>query len=158
MESYVRVCINGQKWKRSLEKYGWLPEKQLIWIPWKYVTIDEIGPYSYTDDSTAPKSYALTMIELIAICIGIASLNDHTTKTATMTLNEYSLCRYHLPLSLLHGQEKEFVGKEFQEMSESYSVQAKLTTVEKSQVNSVLKRVHPVVGNMMLITRLILQV
>ncbi|POM79318.1 Retrovirus Polyprotein [Phytophthora palmivora] len=150
VEAYVRVCATCQKWKRSPKQYGRLPEKIHGRERWTDVAVDEIGPYSYSDEPNAPKLYALTMIKLATHWIEIAPVPDATAKSAAMALDEFWLCRYPRPLRIVHDQGKEF----FQEMLESYGVKSKPTTVKTPQANAVLERVHQVIGNMVRTNRL----
>ncbi|KAE8902389.1 hypothetical protein PF003_g13420 [Phytophthora fragariae] len=93
VKAYVRVCATCQKWKHAPKKYGQLPEKIHGRERWTDITIDEIGPYSYSDEPNAPKLYALTMIELATHWIEIAPVPDKTTREAAKALDEFWFCR-----------------------------------------------------------------
>ncbi|POM81556.1 Retrovirus Polyprotein [Phytophthora palmivora] len=137
VESYVRVCPMCQTWKRSPNQYGLLPEKRHGREPWSDIAVDEIGPYSYSDEPSAPKLYALTMIDLTTNWIEIAPVKDQGAKAASLALDEFWFCRYPRPLRVIHDQGKEFVGKEFQEMLESYGVHVAFAI--RATVHTILK-------------------
>ena len=59
------------------------------------------------------------------------------------------LCRYPRPKMDVHDNGGEFNGFEFQEILSSYAIVAKPTTVNNPRANSVAKRVHLTMANML---------
>jgi hypothetical protein len=60
---YVKTCQSCQVNKRHSQKYGHLPPKLVITIPWKALSVDLIGPYTLKGkDSLSIDFMCLTMI------------------------------------------------------------------------------------------------
>jgi transposase InsO family protein len=54
-----------------------------------------------------------------------------------------SIC---LPRQVVHDNGKEFMGCEFQELLESYSIKSKPTTVKNPTANGIVERIHGTLG------------
>ena len=58
------------------------------------------------------------------------------------------MCRYPKPRRVISDSGREFKYFEFQELIESYGVRPKPIAVKNLQVNSIIKNVHLMMGNM----------
>jgi hypothetical protein len=63
-------------------------------------------------------------------------------------LDQTWFCRYPRPRRCISDNGNEFLGKEFQELLQSYGVKSVSTTVKNPQANLV-ERVHQTLGNML---------
>jgi hypothetical protein len=59
------------------------------------------------------------------------------------------LCRYPRPYKCIYDQGSAFTSNEFQELLSSYRIVPSPTTIQNPQANSILERVHQVIGNML---------
>jgi hypothetical protein len=63
MQRYVKTCQSCQINKRHSQKYGDLPPKLVMMIPWKAFCVDLIGPYTLKGkDGSSIDFMCLTMI------------------------------------------------------------------------------------------------
>jgi hypothetical protein len=61
---YVKTCQFYQINKRHSQKYGHLPPKLVITIPWKVLCVDLIGPYTLKgEDGSSIDFICLTIID-----------------------------------------------------------------------------------------------
>jgi hypothetical protein len=64
IQRYVKTCQSCQVNKRHSQKYGHLPPKLVITIPWKTLCVDLIGPYTLKGkDGLSIDFMCLTMID-----------------------------------------------------------------------------------------------
>lgn len=146
IEEFVSRCEICQKWKRNKKNYGKLPVAEPVVEPWKVVCVDLIG--SYTHAATGNKYSAMTMIDPATGWFEVHAITDKEAKTAAHILDNEWFCRYRRPECCIFDQGNEFTGAEFQETLESYGVKPRPTTVKNPQANSVLERIHQVLGDM----------
>ena len=60
---YIRKCPQCQKGKKARKKYGKLPTKQVITVPWQVLCTDCIGPYTVKDKNK--KEYQFMCVTMI---------------------------------------------------------------------------------------------
>ena len=149
VENYVQSCHECQRCKAPRKKYGHLPEKEFSDNPWDTVCVDLIGPYSITTkDGKELSLLALTMCDPATGWFEIAEIGNKKAETAASKLDESWLCRYPRPSRCIFDNGNEFLGKEFQELLDSYGIKPTPTTVKNPQANHV-ERVHQTLGNML---------
>ena len=148
IEKYVSECTICQRFKRSTKKYGKLPTKIPVTVPWLEVHVDHIGPYSQSDHPKATKYYALSIIDPATSWVELFPLPNLTAATTCTAFDTQWLCRYPRPFKCIYDQGSAFTSHEFQELLSSYGIVPSPTTVQNPQANSVLERIHQVIGNM----------
>ena len=117
--------------------------------PWHTLCVDCIGPYTITD--AAGKQYilnALTMADPASGLFEIVELPNKQAHTTAILLDRTWFSRYPRPMQIIYDNGKEFLGKEFQEMIQSFGVEPAPTTVKNPQANFV-ERIHLTLGNML---------
>ena len=87
----------------------------------------------------------MTMIDPATRWIEIHKIHRIDSLETARALDIHWLCRYPRPIKCIHDNGKEFTGKEFQELLQSYAVKSTPTTVRNPQANSILERVHGVI-------------
>jgi hypothetical protein len=148
IEKYVNQSSLYQKFKRSTKKYGKLPTKIPVSTPWVEVHVDQIGPYTQSDNQNATKFHALSIIDPAKYWIEKYLLSNLTSATTcTMFDNQWLRC-YQRPYKCIYDQGSAFTSNEFQEHLSSYGIFPSPTTIQNPQANSILERVHQVIGNM----------
>jgi hypothetical protein len=152
MQSSISVIIKScdvcQKWKRTSKKYGKLPTKIPVSVPWREVHVDHIGPYSQSELPNGPKFYAMSIIDPATSWIELHAVPDQSALTAATTLDNQWLSRYPRPARCIFDQGSAFTSQEFQELLSSYGITPCPISVQNPQANAILERVHQVIGNM----------
>jgi Integrase zinc binding domain len=148
IEKYVNECSTCQRFKRSTKKYGKLPTKIPVALTWLEVHVDHIVPYSQSDHPNATKYFALSIIDPATSWVELFPL------PTCMAFDTQWLCRYPHPYKCIYDQGSAFTSQEFQELLSSYGIVPSPTTVQNLQANSVLERIHQVIGNMICTSKL----
>lgn len=147
--TYVKSCHECQIAKNRRPKYAHLPVRDIESEPWRTVCVDLVGPYSVT--TPGGNTFSLLAMTMCDPCTGwfeIMELNPKTAENAAYVLDRQWFCRYPRPHRCIFDNGREFLGREFQELLESYGVQPIPTTVKNPQANFV-ERVHDTLGNML---------
>jgi transposase InsO family protein len=146
---HCKFCKTCQLQKKQRKKYGLLPPKEAEHEPWTRVCVDLVGPYTLTSKNGTKHSLsALTMIDPAT---GWFEIKAIATKTAAVIMDHFNnewLCRYPRPQRIIFDNGGEFKHV-FRTMCENYGIQHRPTTSYNPQANSVLERIHQVLGNML---------
>jgi transposase InsO family protein len=148
IEKYLNQCPACQMFKRSTKKYGRLPTKILLTVPWVEVHVDRIGPYSQSDHPNATKYYALSIIDPATSWVDISPLPNLTAATTCPLIDNQWLCCYPRPFKSIYDQGSTFTSSEFQALLSSYGLAPSLATVQNPQANFILESNHQVISNM----------
>ena len=169
VRKHVKHCHICQTSKKRRQKYGKLPSKFVIEVPWRYVCVDLIliGPYTLKGkDNTVLDFMCLTMIDpatgwfeivqLPTITITRRKKGKEVTETTidkssmevSRLFNKQWLSRYPRSKCVIYDNGSEFK-LHFRSLCESYGLQQKSTTVRNPQANAILKRIHAVFGDML---------
>jgi hypothetical protein len=91
--SLTKSCRACQVNKKQKLKYGHLPPKTIITVPWRVLCVDLIGPYTLKGkDDTIIDYMALTMIDPSTSCFKVVELPlVCTLKTVTVNGKESSI-------------------------------------------------------------------
>jgi hypothetical protein len=166
-KSYKTCQINK---KRSL-KYGHLPSKIVLSVPWEALCVDLIGPYTLKGkDGSSIDFMALTMIDPASSWLKVVELPtitrvttkkvngkertieeeifDKSSDQISQLVNKIWLCRYPRCRYLIYDNGSEFK-LPFETLCDSYGIKRKPTTIKNQQANAICERVHQVLGTMM---------
>ena len=164
IQHFVSHCDICQKFKRRHREYGELPLAEPVVEPWSVVAIDTIGPWtiptSWTTRRSRKKSgnpkeqplqlWCLTIMDLANRWIEIVQLDERPTAlVAAKRFDQEWLSRYPRPLRCIHDPGTEFTGVEFQELLDSYGIEASQTTVKNPTANAIIERVHQTMATML---------
>jgi hypothetical protein len=103
--------------------------------------VDHIGPYTQSNNPNGPKYFALSIIDPATSWLELHPLPNLTAVTTCTEFNNNWLCHYPRPFKCIYDQGSAFTSIEFQAPSP--------TTILDPQNNSILERVHQVIGNML---------
>ena len=145
VRKFVQSC-GCQKHKRNAKKYGKLPVRQVETVPWKRVDVDLIGPWTVKTPSKTYSLQAITMIDPATGWFEMSQLIDATAYTAMNAFCNEWLCRYPRPKYVGMDGGSEFK-KQFKETVKNYGLKVKKTTPYNPQGNSVIERIHQVIGD-----------
>jgi transposase InsO family protein len=81
------------------------------------------------------------MCDLATGWFEVAKIRNKTSKGTAKKKDQTLFCRYPRPKRCISDNGNEFLGKEFQELLQSYGVKSVATTVKNPQANFV-ERVH----------------
>ena len=147
VQEYVKTCKVCQLSKKRRLKYGKLPAKQAETELWQRVNVDLIGPYRVKGPKR--KTYdlrAMTMIDPASSWFEIAAIAEPSAQEAQAVLDSYWLARYPRPKEIGFDNGSEFKSV-FRELCLNYGMTPKPTTPYNPQGNSVIERIHQVVGD-----------
>ena len=152
VKKYVGTCETCQKCKKQKSKYGWLPAKEAEAVPWERLCVDLIGPYTIERKNQENLTLkAVTMIDPATGWLEIEQyLEDREAITIANIVENTWLTRYPRPDLCTIDRGSEFIGHQFknQLMKKEYGIKVKKATTANPQANSILERVHQVIGNM----------
>jgi hypothetical protein len=166
IRSLTKSCRSCQVNKKRHLKYGHLPSKIIITIPWRALCVDQIGPYTLKGkDGTVIDFMALTMInpttswfkivELPLLCRVksitvngkessiIEDIFDKTSEHIARLVNKTWLSRYPRCRYIIYNNGSEFK-LHFEYLCETYGIQHKPTTIKNPQANGILECLHQV--------------
>lgn len=145
----VKKCSICQRQKKQKKKFGKIPAKDADETPWSTVCIDLIGPYTVKTTEGDRELLAMTMIDPASSWFEIAEIDNKDAETVALTFDREWLCRYPRPERVISDRGSEFIAAEFSELLTSYGIKRKLITAKNPQANSIVERVHQVIGNML---------
>ncbi len=156
LEEFVQTCDTCQRYKITGKKqYGKIPLTPALRDkePWQTIHIDCTGPWDITYENEITRELQTQKLDLLTIsdaCLGWVEFIVMKNKTAKHTAHLFDihwLCRYPRPQRVIYDNGSEFIGFEFQELLESYGIEARPTTVKNPQANSVIERLHLTLGD-----------
>jgi transposase InsO family protein len=143
---YCKVC---QLQKKQRKKYGTLPAKVAEYHPWTRVCVDLVGPYTVRTMTNQKQTLmALTMIDPATGWFEVKAITQKTAESIMDHFNNEWLTRYPRPQEIVFDNGGEFKNL-FKQMCNNYGIKAKPTTSYNPQANSMVERVHQVLGNML---------
>jgi hypothetical protein len=169
--SLTKSCRSCQVNKKQHLKYGHLPSKIIITIPWRALCVDLIGPYTLKGrDGTIIDFMALTMINPTTSWFEIVELPllrrvksitvngkessiveeifDKTSEHIAQLVNKMCLSRYPRCRYIIYNNGSEFK-LHFKYLCETYGIQHVPTWIKNPQANGILERLHQVLGQML---------
>ena len=149
VHNICQKCDTCQRTKKSIKKYGLLPEKEAEAIPWEKLCVDLIGPYKIknTTNQQILTLWCLTMIDPATGWIEIREIKNKDASNIANLVEQTWLTRYPWPMELTYDRGTEFMGEFALMIEEDYGIKRKGTTVRNPQANSILERVHQTFGN-----------
>jgi hypothetical protein len=176
IESLTKSCKTCQTKKKRKLKYGHLPSKTIITVPWRALCVDLIGPYTLKGkDGRIIDFMALTMIdpapswfdvvELPLVCrlktitvngkesFIVEEIFDKTSERIARLVNKMWLSRYPRCSYLIYDNGSEFK-LNFEYLCETYGIKRKPTTIKNPQTNAILEQLHQVLGQMLCTSKL----
>ena len=146
VQHYVKHCHECQMSKKGRKRYGHLPPKTAETIPWARVNVDLIGEYIIKTPTKVHKLRAMTMIDPATGWFEIAPVKDPNSHTTQRILDSMWLSRYPRPKEIGFDGGSEFKWL-FLDLCNNYGMKPKRTTAHNPQGNSIIERLHAVLGN-----------
>jgi hypothetical protein len=170
IRSLTKSCKTCQTNKKRKLKYGHLPSKTVITVPWRALCVDLIGPYTLEGkDGTIIDFMALTMINpatswfevvelplvrrLKTITVNgkessiVEEIFNKTSECIARLVNKMLLSRYPRWRYIIYNNGSEFK-LNFEYLCETYGIKRKPTRIKNPQANAILERLHQVLGQM----------
>ena len=148
VDRFVKSCHKCQIAKKNRKKYGHLPPKVAEVEPWRRVNVDLIGPYSVNTPTKKYSFRAMTMIDPATNWFEIAVIHDPNSEETQRNLDSFWLARYPRPQECGFDNGSEFKWL-FKELCTNFGLKRKNTTDYNPQANSIIERVHQVIGDQM---------
>ena len=146
IDLYVKQCTVCQRTKKHKKKYGHLPPKIAETTPWKRVNVDFIGPYTIKTKTKTYELRCMTMIDPVTSWFEIARIIEPTSNEAQQVLDSIWLARYPRPQQIGFDNGSEFKHL-FRELCDNMGIKPKMSTDYNPQGNSIVERIHQVLGN-----------
>jgi len=146
VEQYVKKCHKCQLTKKNKKKYGHLPPREADVTPWKRVNVDLVGPYMVKTPSKTHTFRAMTMIDPATGWFEIAPIDAPNSDNTQRIFDSYWLARYPRPQECGYDNGSEFKYL-FKELCKNFGISSKTTTSYNPQGNSIIERVHQVLGD-----------
>jgi hypothetical protein len=147
IRAYVKSCHQCQMAKKQKKKYGKLPAKEAETTPWKRVNVDLIGPYTVQTRKKEYQLRAMTMIDPVTGWFEVGALKDEPNSYECQKLfDSLWLARYPRPVEVGHDGGNEFKWY-FKELCKNMGIKPKKGTAHNPQSNSIIERIHQVLGN-----------
>jgi hypothetical protein len=155
VENHVATCDSCQRNKVSNKKqYGKLPLVPALRNkePWEKIQVDCAGPWTirYNNAITGKVStfqiFLMSMVDLGINWCEFARIPSANSISTAKALDKNWLCRYPRPKECGHDNGNEFLGREFQELLDSYGIISKPTTVKNPTANAIVERIHGTLG------------
>ena len=149
VEKHILTCDSCQR-----NAYGKIPltsalrDKQ----PWEVVHVDCCGPWKirwHDDESGRMHSFEIHLLSMFDACTAWSKFCRIKTALSLATSSGFDknwLCRYPRPRKVIHDNGNEFMGCEFQELLDSYGIEAKPTTVTNPTANAIMEQIHKKLG------------
>jgi hypothetical protein len=176
IRSLTKSCKTCQTKKKRKLKYGHLPSRTVIAVPWRVLCVDLIGPYTLKGkDGTIIDFMALTMINpktswfevvelplvrrLKTITVNgkessiVEEIFNKTSECVARLVNKTWLSRYPRYRYIIYNNGSEFK-LNFEYLCETYGVEGKPTMIKNPQANAILERLHEVLGQMLRTSKL----
>jgi hypothetical protein len=176
IRSLTKSCKTCQVNKKRKLKYGHLPSKTIIAVPWRALCIDLRGPYTLKGkDGTIIDFMALTMIDpatswfivvelplvyrLKTITVNgkessiVEEIFDKTSDRIARLVNKTWLSRYPRCCYIIYNNGSEFK-LNFEYLCETYGIKHEPTTIKNLQANAILEHLHQVLGQMLRTSKL----
>ena len=152
VEKVCKTCAVCRTHKKRSKKHGKLPPKpNPEIIPWHALCIDLIGPHPFGKDTRTKKDqielWCLTMIDPATGWFEIAAIETKRADYIANYLEQAWLTRYPWPTEVTMDQGGEFAAEVSKALKEEHGINRKITTSRNPQANSIVERVHQVVGN-----------
>ena len=148
VERTCKACNVCRSLKKRYRKYGLLPPRTPQCIPWHTLCIDLIGPYPFGNEKkgTLVKLHCLTMIDPATGWFEIVEIPNKRADFIANLLEMNWLTRYPWPTEIVMDRGKEFAAEVSKTLRDEYGITKKLITTRNPQANSMIERVHQVVG------------
>ena len=149
VHNYCKTCKTCQLFKTTnKKKYGLLPAKIAEVVKWSRVNVDLWGPKTIKNKNGIDyKLHVLTMIDPVTGWFEVAALQDSPNANEIQRLfDSYWLARYPRPKEIGFDNGGEFKA-EFTDLCKNMGLKRKTSLPWNPQSNSILERVHQVLGD-----------
>lgn len=148
VEGFVATCDACQRNKNQGMRYGHLPPRNDVSIPWEEIAVDLIGPWSIDISLIGTlKLRALTAIDTATGLAELTRIDNRSSAHVAFKFEQMWLARYPRPIRVIHDQGTEFTGANFQLQLHALDIEAVPTTVKNPQANAICERMHKTCGD-----------
>jgi hypothetical protein len=148
IQLHCNKCNLCQIHKKNCKQYGKIPAKLAEATPWEIVCVDLVGPWSIKTPSGVKKLRAFTAIDPATGWFEISDIPNKEAGTVMDIFHNNWLCRYTRPIQVTADNGSEFKSG-FKDMCDNLGIKCRPTTSYNPQWNSIIERIHQVMGNML---------
>jgi hypothetical protein len=151
-----KACQVCRTLKKSNKNYRELPPKtNPELIPWHTLCVDLIGPYPFGKvdkkrniDTYYTELWCITMIDPATGWFEIAEIPTKQADFIANLLEFHWLTRYPWPTEIRMDRGGEFKAEVQAALKDEYGITVKRITTRNPQSNSIIERIHQVIGDM----------
>jgi IS30 family transposase len=143
----LQTCKLCQFNKKTITQNAKLPVKQAEAMPWEVVQVDLVGPWKVKTPSGTKILRCFTVIDRATSWPEIVEITDKRSQTAMDVFHNNWLWCYPRPVQVTFDNGSEFKSV-FKEMCDSLGIKCSPATSYNPQWNSIIERIHQVMGNM----------
>ena len=157
VETFYKKSPICQTSKISQKKYGLLPVKEPQVVQWHQLCVDLIGPYKipinkFAKSKDVKKKYStiwcVTMIDPATSWFEMKQIPNKEAHTVAQAVEQAWLTRYPWPKKITFDKGSEFKAEFAAMIEEENGIKKRGISPRNPQANSVLERIHQVIGNM----------
>jgi hypothetical protein len=145
VQSHCKNCKLCQCNKKTRKQYGKLPVRMAEATPWEIVQVDVIGPWKVKAPSGVNTLRCFKAIYSATSWPGICEITDKRSQIVMDAFHNNWLCHYPRPIQGNFDNGSEFKSV-FKEMCDSLGIKCRPTTSYNPQGNSIIERIHQVMG------------
>ena len=148
VQNVCKKCPTFQRSKTTNQKYGKLPPKQAEINAWDTLCVYLIGPYMIPRKEKNPlKLGCLTMIYPTTGWLEMAQIPNKTAaEIADISEKTWFTC-YPLPQRIVFDCGTKFMAEFSNIFQNDYGLKRKRITTRNPQSNTIIKRIHKTIGN-----------
>jgi len=148
IQSVCKACRVCKEAKCGPKRHGIMPPKSPETIPWHALCVDLIGPHKIGKGKKQIILHCLTMIDPATGWFEIAEIPSKRADEVSNALEINWLTRYPWPTEVVMDRGNEFAREVRAMLINDYGCIRKLITTRNPQANSMVERIHQVIGNM----------
>ena len=151
VKKFCKKCFTCAKSKRNYKQYAKLSATDIQdnVSNFEIIAFDVQGPLPVNfDKQNVEFKNILTIIDIRSRWVELIPLPDTEAATVAEFLDDWWLCRYPRPSTLLSDQGKNLMGKEVRELCDAYGIYHTFTTTYSATANSICERCHETVNQM----------
>jgi len=142
-------CEHCQRHKLSGKGYGLLPEREMWIVHWTEIAVDIITPWKIKVNGRVVEFNALTCIYIASNLVELIKIDEKTSVHVKEKFKQVWLARYPLIKHCVHNMRGGFTGGSFQRLLTHLNIKDAQSTSKNPQSNSICKRMHQTVGNIL---------
>ena len=142
-------CEVCARMKKDSPRHGQLAPRVVPSAPWTEAHCDQIGPWEYAVKGLKVKVRALTMVDPVTNLVEIVRVRSTACDETARAFTDTWLSRCPLPERVLHDGGPEFVGHQWDFMSQAWGLARARISAHTPTANAIIESSHRVMGQIL---------